>query len=89
MYKPRATKKFKKDAALMRKQGKSMKKLTSVMKDLAAGKMLVTHHKDHRLIGDYVNHRECHIEADWLLIYHIDKEFIWFERTGTHAKLFR
>jgi mRNA interferase YafQ len=89
MYTPRATKKFEKDVALMRKQGKNMKKLISIMKDLAAGKILDAHHKDHKLIGDYVNHRECHIEADWLLIYRIAKEFIWFERTGTHAKLFR
>jgi len=25
-------------------------------------------HRDHQLTGDYVGRRECHIEADWLLI---------------------
>jgi len=33
--------------------------------------------------------RECHLEPDWLLIYRFDENKIIFERTGTHADLFR
>jgi len=43
----------------------------------------------HVLIGNFKDRRECHIEPDWLLIYRIEESAIIFERTGTHADLFR
>ncbi len=46
-------------------------------------------YKDHKLIGNYADRRECHIEPDWLLIYYVTKEMIIFERTGTHSDLFK
>jgi mRNA interferase YafQ len=45
-------------------------------------------HRDHPLKGEWAGHRECHILADWLLIYRIDGDEIIFERTGSHADLF-
>ncbi|MEN6452100.1 MAG: type II toxin-antitoxin system YafQ family toxin [Thermoguttaceae bacterium] len=45
--------------------------------------------RDHQLLGSYRDHRECHIEADWLLIYKVDGERVIFERTGSHADLFQ
>jgi len=38
-----------------------------------------------------VNHRECHIQNDWLLIYQIQNDILVLEltRTGTHADLFK
>ncbi len=89
MYTPHATKRFKKDIELMRKNGKDMNKLISIMRDLVAGKILPTQYKDHKLVGNYIRHRECHIEPDWLLIYRIEKPLIYFERTGTHSNLFK
>ncbi len=56
---------------------------------LADGKKLAPKHRDHALIGNYANRRECHIEADWLLIYSVSKDRIIFERTGSHSDLFR
>lgn len=48
--------------------------------------------KDHALTGDWVDHRECHIGGDFLLIYCLERrgngEQIIFVRTGTHADLF-
>jgi len=44
--------------------------------------------KDHPLIGNYKDRRECHIEPDWLLIYKLIGSEIIFERTGTHTDLF-
>ncbi|MBS0318849.1 MAG: type II toxin-antitoxin system YafQ family toxin, partial [Proteobacteria bacterium] len=49
-------------------------------------------HRDHELSGEYVGVRECHVEADWLLIY--DKEgplqggSLRLIRTGSHSELF-
>jgi mRNA interferase YafQ len=52
-------------------------------------KALDSRYKDHRLIGNWANHRECHIEPDWLLIYRIFDNKLYLERTGSHAELFR
>jgi mRNA interferase YafQ len=46
-------------------------------------------YKDHKLKGRFKNRRECHIEPDWLLIYKIEGETIFFERTGSHSELFK
>jgi mRNA interferase YafQ len=43
---------------------------------------------DHALKGDWVDHRECHIGGDFLLIYRLENNSIIFVRTGTHAELF-
>ena len=45
-------------------------------------------YKDHKLIGNFIGRRECHIEPDWLLIYKTNDDEIIFERTGTHSDLF-
>ncbi|MBA2368370.1 MAG: type II toxin-antitoxin system YafQ family toxin [Candidatus Protochlamydia sp.] len=44
--------------------------------------------KDHGLIANYVNHRECHISPDVLLIYKSDEEQLSLERIGSHSELF-
>lgn len=48
--------------------------------------------RDHELVGDWADHRECHIGGDFLLIYKIDargaRSFVMFVRAGTHAELF-
>ena len=59
------------------------------MEKLIAEKSLDIRHRDHPLLGNYTGRRECHLEPDWLLIYNLDGEDIVFERTGTHADLFR
>ena len=43
---------------------------------------------DHPLKGEWANHRECHIGGDFLLIYLIDGNAFYFDRTGTHSELF-
>lgn len=50
--------------------------------------------KDHPLTGDWVDHRECHVGGDFLLIYRLEgpghpDETVVFVRVGTHAELFR
>lgn len=44
--------------------------------------------KDHQLKGEWRHRRECHIGGDFLLIYGIDEDWVFFDRIGTHAELF-
>jgi mRNA interferase YafQ len=62
-----------------------------VIKKLVKGNTLEAKYYDHVLFGCYNDHRECHIEPDWLLIYFIDIEqnTITFVRTGSHSDLFK
>ncbi len=43
---------------------------------------------DHSLKGPWVDHRECHIGGDFLLIYQLEGDSIIFVRAGTHSDLF-
>ena len=38
--------------------------------------------------GRWERHWECHIEPDWLLIWHCSDNELILTRTGTHADLF-
>lgn len=60
------------------------------MTKLANGEVLAPKHKDHTLSGDWVGHRECHIQPDWLLVYRYDNDVLvlTLSRTGTHSDLF-
>jgi mRNA interferase YafQ len=40
------------------------------------------------LKGGWVDHRECHIGGDFLLIYQLDGNTLIFVRAGTHSDLF-
>jgi mRNA interferase YafQ len=91
MLKPSFTNQFLKDLKLMIKRGKNEKKLKKIMQLLIEELPLEPKHKDHKLIGNYVGSRDCHIEPDWVLIYtvNIKEDEIRFERTGSHSDLFR
>jgi mRNA interferase YafQ len=66
-----------------------MNKLRIIITLLLKKKPLPIRCRDHALTGNYQNHRECHIEPDWLLIYKSTENSIILERTGSHADLFR
>ena len=91
MYWPVTTNKFNRDLKRIKRRMKNLSKLQMVMQTLADGRTLPLKNKDHALIGDFKDRRECHVEPDWLLIYKIDEEKreIIFERTGTHSDLFK
>ena len=90
MYKIFYTNRMKKDAKLMKKRGKNMKKLIEVLDILASGKELDAKYKDHKLSGKLKDFRECHIESDWLLLYQIvgNELILSATATGSHADLF-
>ncbi len=45
--------------------------------------------REHSLEREYAGFTECHMDADWLLIYRVTRNRIAFHRTGTHRDLFR
>jgi mRNA interferase YafQ len=89
MYTPVYTKQFGKDLKLARRRGKNLEKFKIVVRTLLAGEPLDSIHRDHRLVGNFVGRRDCHIESDWILIYKVDASRLIFERMGTHADLFK
>ncbi len=83
------TKQFQRDLKKIKKRGKNVDKIKSTIENLVYKRKLADRFKDHKLIGNYQNRRECHIEPDWLLIYKLTSQEIIFERTGSHSDLFK
>ena len=84
------TTKFRKDYKRMKKQGKDLTLLETVIDELLSEKVLDEKYHDHPLAGNYIGFRECHIQPDWLLIYAIDHDqlILTTTRTGSHSDLF-
>ena len=79
---------FKKDYKRARKQNKDIDKLRSVIELLTQREPLPAKYRDHKLTGYSKEHRDCHIEPDWLLIYRFDGDDLILERTGSHSDMF-
>jgi mRNA interferase YafQ len=82
------TSQFKKDIKKQKKRGKDLNKIKTVIQILMEGHSLPEKYKDHPLIGNWVGRRDCHLEGDWILIYHLSDDELRLERTGTHSDLF-
>lgn len=89
MYIPVYTKQFEKDLKRCMRRDKNLEKFKIVARTLLSGQPLDAIHRDHKLVGNYVGRRDCHIESDWVLIYKIEDDRLIFERMGTHSDLFR
>jgi len=89
MKKVSQTRQFFRDVKRMRKRGKNLHKLQEIVKLLAEGTPLPAYHRDHPLMGPWQPSRDCHIEADWILIYTAYRDSLRLERTGTHSDLFK
>ncbi len=83
------TSQFKKDYKKVKKQNKDISKLDSIIDILVIDKKLEPKYKDHSLTGKWKNHRDLHLEPDWLLIYQKTEDSLILERTGSHSELFR
>jgi mRNA interferase YafQ len=79
---------FLRDLKRCQKRHKNIDKLEAIINLLQAGNPLPTKNRDHILTGNWKDHRECHIQPDWLLIYRVKEEFLFLERTGSHSDLF-
>jgi mRNA interferase YafQ len=85
---PIFTNQFRRDMEQIQKRGKNIAKLKAVIELLRTREPLPAKYRDHKLVGNYVYQRECHIEPDWLLVYRRDETILRLERTGSHADLF-
>ena len=83
------TSQFKRDFKRIKKRGKDLSKLKGVVSTIAKSELLEERHRDHALCGKWTGSRDCHIEPDWILIYRVDGESLFLERTGSHSDLFR
>ena len=84
------TAQFKKDYKLAMKRGQSINLLDNIIRLLAKDEALPETNRDHALSGNWIGHRECHIQNDWLLVYRIENDILvlTLARTGTHSDLF-
>lgn len=92
MLKIKYTSQFKKDYKTAIKRGLDLKKLTAVIEILIEKRTLPKKFNDHKLLNSsrYQDVRECHIEADWLLVYKINNNELLLEliRSRSHSDLF-
>lgn len=84
------TKSFNKDLKKYQHRKDIIKELYDVISTLSKEKPLLLSKKDHNLVGNYVNYRECHVRNDLLLIYKIDKKTssLYLARFGSHSEVF-
>ena len=74
MYKIFRTTSFKKDYKKLSNKEKNL--LKPIIMILAEGGKLDEELKDHKLIGNYLGCRECHVQPDLLLIYRVDNDIL-------------
>ena len=88
MYEIFRTNTFKKDYKKLSNENKQL--LKKVIIKLSNGEKLEEKYKDHKLVGNYLDCRECHIKPDLLLIYRINDDILELAlvRVGSHSKLF-
>ena len=84
----RTTGQFGHDLKKARRRRKDEDKLWIIVEQLVRGEPLAPRHRPHRLGGEWRDHRECHIEPDWLLIWRETASEIVLVRLGSHADLF-
>jgi len=89
MYEIFRTNVFKKDYKKLNNKDKELVKNT--IKLLANGEKLPQEFKEHKLIGNYLGCKECHIKPDLLLIYRINNDILELAlvRVGSHSNLFK
>jgi mRNA interferase YafQ len=82
------TSQFKRDIKRLKKRGKDLTRLSHVVRLLTENGTLDPWYRDHALTGDWSGSRDCHIEPDWLLIYRLETDSLFLERSGSHSDLF-
>jgi len=84
------TTRFKKDYKIAMKRHLDINLLDDIIRKLARGETLPAKNHDHELTGNWIGHRECHIQPDWLLLYRIDDDVLvlTLTRTGRHSDVY-
>jgi len=81
------TSQFKKDVKRLERRGKDLAKLEKVVGLIMTDSKLEEKYRDHSLSGIWMGSRDCHVEPDWILVYRVNTERLFLERTGTHSDL--
>mgnify|MGYP000646478506 CR=1 FL=1 len=87
-YTVKTTSQFKRDYKHAIKRHLEISLLEDVIAHLALGEPLPDKNRDHALTSDWIGHRECHIQPDWILIYRQTDTELYLVATGTHSDLF-
>jgi mRNA interferase YafQ len=83
------TTQFKRDYKKIVASGRYKKQdFLTVVELLANDQPLPDKYRDHVLMGEWKNYKECHIKPDWLLIYKKIEDRLLLARTGSHSELF-
>jgi len=70
MYRLSLSSRYRRQVKRMVKNNKKVqKKLEEVINCLLSGEILPQKYKDHKLKGEFVGYRECHVFPDVLLVY--------------------
>ncbi len=85
------TNKFEKNAVKCVKRGLNLDLLEKLVEDLENRGIVPQKHKPHILSGKLAGFWECHIKADWLLVWLKDEnqKTITLIDTGSHSDLFK
>jgi len=81
-------KQFRKDLERIKRSGRDTTRLLEIIELLTSHHPLPPNSRDHQLIGNLKNYRECHLGGDWLLVYQLSDDTVTFIRTGSHSELF-
>lgn len=89
MYSVFRTTRFKKDYKKLSQTNKLL--LKHVVKQLAQNEPLDEKYQDHKLVGNYLGCRECHLKPDVLLIYRVHQDILELAlvRVASHSELFK
>ncbi len=79
---------FKKDYKKCKNRGYNLFLLQEAISILADKGSLPKKYRPHKLVGNYRGLWECHLSADWLLVWSQDDDGIILANTGTHSDLF-
>ncbi|MCI6641473.1 MULTISPECIES: type II toxin-antitoxin system YafQ family toxin [Campylobacter] len=80
---------YKKDLKQVLKQGWDSDKINEVVTQLLNDENLDPTLKDHQLIGNLKDFRECHVFGDLVIIYQRTDEILSLYKIGRHQDLFK
>jgi mRNA interferase YafQ len=69
-------KQFRKDLERIKRTGSDTTRLLEVIELLTNHQPLPPNSRDHQLIGNLKDYRECHLGGDWLLIYQLSNNTV-------------
>lgn len=79
---------FKRDIKRLKKRGKDLTKLATLLMILIHEQPLPASYREHPLKGEWLGLRDVHIEPDWVVIYGVFGRELHLVATGTHSDIF-